>query len=97
MFTLKAINDKVILKQIESTETRHNNIIIPDLGKEIPQIGEVISVGEGFYTINGVLIQNKLKEGDIVLFPKFGAQQLTVGNDDYIICKEMDILAIVSK
>lgn len=94
MNKLIPIYDKVVIKPKEEGESLYGNIIIPDLGKEKPEMGEVIAVGEGAYTFNGTLLPTKVKPGQIVLVPKFGAQTLSVNNEDYIICKESDILAI---
>ena len=94
---LKAFYDKIIVKLIEDQESYYGNIIIPDLGKEKPDMGEVVSVGTGFFTLNGNIVPLSLKVGQIVFVPKFGTQKITYNNEDYLICKESDVLAVLSE
>ena len=87
--------DKIVIKPKEESEQTYGNLVIPDLGKEKPEMGEVIAVGEGFYTQNGFFIETKLQPGQVVLVPKFGAQMISLDGEDFMICKESDVLAIL--
>lgn len=97
MNKLIANYDKIIVKLADEGETKFGNIIIPDMGKERPDMGEIISVGPGFYTLSGTVVPCTLQIGQIVLIPKFGAQKITLDNDEYAVCKESDVLAIIEK
>jgi chaperonin GroES len=95
MSKLQPMNGNVILKPIDSQEETFGNIIIPDLGKERPEIGEVAAVSDTFNWNQGVWKQTELKVGDKVLIPKLGAMKISVEGQDYFICKENDILGII--
>ena len=91
---IKPLSDKVIILPHEEEEQMYRNIIVPDTGQEKPEIGKVMAVGPGRVSDDGVLIPNKLKKGQIVIVPKFGAQVITVENETYIVASENDILGI---
>ena len=91
---IKPLSDKVIILPHEEEEQMYGNIIVPDTGQEKPEIGKVMAVGPGRVSDDGVLIPNKLKKGQIVIVPKFGAQVITVENETYIEASENDILGI---
>lgn len=97
MSILKANYDKIIIRVIEDGESKVGNIIVPDMGKERPEMGEIVSVGPGFYTLTGTIVPCILQIGQIVLIPKFAAQKITLENEDYIVCKESDVLAVIEK
>jgi chaperonin GroES len=71
--TLTPFNDRVIIKPIEEDEQMYGNIVIPDLGKERPEMGQVIATGPGRQTEFGQFIRVNAKVGDIVLIPKIGS------------------------
>jgi chaperonin GroES len=75
----------------------YGNIIVPDAGKEKPLMGEVVATGPGLININGVLIPNTLEVGQLVTFPSFGGQRISIEGDEYLIYKEQDIFAILEK
>ena len=89
------LNDKVVILPQEEGEQMYGNIIVPDAGKEKPEVGKVLAVGVGRVSTNGVLIDNTLEVGDTVIVPKFGAQVVVVENETYIIASESDILGII--
>ena len=89
------LGDKVVILPQEEGEQMYGNIIVPDAGKEKPEIGKVLAVGVGRVSSNGVLIDNTLEVGDIVMVPKFGAQVVTVENETYIMASENDVLGII--
>ena len=90
------LGDRVVLLPIDEEEKMYVNIIVPDAGKEKPEMGEVLAVGEGRVTNDGAIIQNQLKEGQIVMVPKFGAQVVVVEGETYIIASENDVLGIIN-
>ena len=91
------LGDRVIILPQEEGEQSYGNIVVPDMGKEKPEIGTVLAVGEGRVTNEGAIIQNQLKKGQIVMVPKFGAQVVVVEGETYIIASENDILGIIKK
>jgi len=94
---VKALFNAVIVKPIEEEESVHGNIVVPDMGKEKPEIGKVLAVGPGRITPDGNLVPNQIQVGQTVLVPKFGAQTMTVENETYIIAGESDVLGIIKK
>ena len=92
---IEPLGDKVVNLPQEEGEQMYGNIIVPDAGKEKPEIGTVMAVGDGRITDEGAIIQNQLKVGQKVIVPKFGAQIVVVENETYIIASENDILGII--
>ena len=89
------MGDRVIILPQEEEEQMYGNIVVPDTGKEKPEIGTVMAVGEGRVTNDGAIIQNRLKIGQKVMVPKFGAQVVVIENETYIVASENDILGII--
>ena len=89
------LGDRVVILPLEEKEQTYGNIIVPDMGKENPEIGTVLAVGEGRVTNDGAIIKNQLEEGQIIIVPKFGAQVVTVDGETYIIASENDVLGII--
>ena len=92
---IKPLSDKVVILPQEEGEQMYGNIIVPDAGGEKPEIGTVLAVGPGRVSTNGILIENKLRKGQTVMVPKFGAQKVEIENETYIIAGESDILGII--
>ena len=92
---IKPLSDKVVILPQEEGEQMYGNIIVPDAGGEKPEIGTVLAVGPGRVSTNGVLIENKLRKGQTVMVPKFGAQVVVVENETYIMASENDVLGII--
>ena len=89
------LSDKIVLLPQEEGEQMYGNIIVPDAGKEKPEMGTVLAVGPGRISTDGTLIPNKLEVGQTVIVPKFGAQVVVVENETYIIASENDVLGII--
>ena len=92
---IEPLGDRVVLLPIDEGEQQYGSIIVPDMGKEKPEMGEVLAVGEGRVTNDGAIIKNQLEEGQIVMVPKFGAQVVVVEGETYIIASENDVLGII--
>ena len=93
---LEALFDAVIVKPYESEETTYGNIIVPDLGKEKNEFGEIVAVGPGKPTISGAFIPTKLKLGDKVVLPTMGFTKLPYNGEEYYVGPENQILARVN-
>jgi chaperonin GroES len=89
------INGYVVLKPVEETEQTFGNIVIPDLGKERPEMGRVVASSATYNYHTDTDIESLLKTDDLVLIPKLGSQRIVIDGEDYYICKETDILAII--
>ena len=89
------LSDKIVILPQEEEQQQYGNIIVPDMGKEKPEIGKVLAVGPGRISTNGTLIPNKIKVGVTVMVPKFGTQVAVVENETYIIASENDVLGII--
>ena len=89
------LGDRIVLLPLDEGEQQYGNIIVPDAGKEKPEIGTVMAVGEGRVTNDGIIIKNQLEIGQKVIVPKFGAQVVVLENETYIIASENDILGII--
>jgi chaperonin GroES len=89
-------NGYIVLKPIESSEEMVGNIILPDMGKERPETGEVISTSGTYNYHSDKEIPSSLEIGDIVLIPKMGTTKISLAGEDYFITKETEVLAILS-
>ncbi len=91
---LVPLGDKVVLKQFEAEETTKSGIILTTASQEKPQEAEVIAVGPGG-VIDGKEVVMQVKEGDKVIYSKYAGNEVKLGEEEYIIVKQSDILAIV--
>ena len=94
MSKLTPINGHVVIKPIEEQEQTYGNIVIPDMGKERPEIGEVVSTSSTYNWNQDKVVQSNLTPGQKVLIPKMGSVKLTVDGEDYYVTKETEILAV---
>lgn len=91
---VKPMEDRVIVKPLEAETKTAGGIIIPDNAKEKPQKGEVIAIGPGKVSDNGAKIAMTVKNGDKVLYGKYSGTEVKIDNEDFIIMRESDILAV---
>ena len=89
------LGDKIVILPKEEGEQTYGNIIVPDTGQEKPEIGIVLASGPGRVSANGTLIPNKIKEGQTIMVPKFGAQVIVLENETYVMASENDVLGII--
>jgi len=94
---LEALYDAVIVKPIESEESTYGNIIVPDLGNEKNEIGEVIAIGPGKPTITGEFINTILKVGDKVILPTMGFTKLPFNGEEYYVGPENQVLGRIKE
>ena len=97
MSKLKALFDAVIVKPVENEESMYGNIIVPDMGKEKNEFGEVVAVRTGRYTITGEHIPMHLKIGDLVVLPTQGFTKLPFDGEEFYVGPENQVLALVTK
>jgi chaperonin GroES len=94
---IRAHNGNLLLKKVEDQETMYGNIVVPDLGHEKPELGEVIDMSDTYNWHTGKYISTSVQKGDIVVIPKMGSMLVSYEGQDYILVKETDVLAIIKK
>jgi chaperonin GroES len=87
--------DRVVVKALEETEQMRGGLFIPDTAKEKPQQGEIIAVGPGRYE-EGKRVPMDLKVNDRVLYGKYSGTEVTIDDEQYLILRETDVLAVIS-
>lgn len=92
---IKPLSDRVVVKPAPPDEKVQGGIIIPDTAKEKPQKGKIVAVGHGKVSDAGEKIPMSVKVGDTVLYGKYSGTEVTIDNEDYLIVRESDILAII--
>ena len=92
---IRPLNDRLLVKRLKEEEMTAGGIIIPDSAKEKPAEGEVTAVGPGKVADNGERVALQVKEGDMVLFSKYGGTDVKLDGEDFLIMREDDILGIV--
>ncbi len=95
--TLIPQNDRVLIKPIDEGEQMYGTIVIPDMGKEKPEMGEVIATGPGRMSEMGHYITVNAKVGDTVLVPKIGTLRMDFEGEEYYIVQDKEILATVKE
>lgn len=93
---LKPLGDKVVLRQLEAEETTKSGIVLPGNAQEKPQQAEVIAVGPGG-VVDGKEVEMQVKEGDKVIYQKYSGTNVKLDDEEYIIVKQGDIVAIVEE
>ncbi len=91
---VRPLHDRVLVKRIEEKEVVKGGIIIPDTAKEKPMEGEVVAVGPGKMSEEGKRTALDVKPGDRVLFGKYAGTEIKIDDEDYVIMREEEILAV---
>jgi len=91
---LKPLCDRVVIRQLEAEETTKSGIVLPSQAKEKPQQAEVVAVGPGG-VVDGKEIKMEVKPGDKVIYSKYSGTEVKLEEEQLIIVKQSDILAIV--
>jgi chaperonin GroES len=92
---IRPLSDRIVVRALEETEQMRGGLYIPDTAKEKPQQGEVVAVGPGKMTDEGKRIAPEVKEGDRVLYGKYSGTEVTVADEQYLILRESDVLAVI--
>ncbi len=93
---IRPLQDRVLVKRIEQEEQVRGGIIIPDTAKEKPQQAEVIAVGPGKVNDEGKRSPVDVKQGDKILIGKYSGSEIRIDEEDYVILREDEILAVVA-
>ncbi len=94
---VKPLHDRILVKRIEEKEIVKGGIIIPDTAKEKPMEGEVIAVGPGKILEDGKRSNMDVKKGDRILFGKYSGTDIKIGDEELVIMREDDVLAVIKK
>ena len=94
---IRPLHDRVLVKRTEAKEEVRGGIIIPDTAKEKPQEAEVIAVGPGKMMDDGKRAAMDVKAGDRILIGKYSGSEIKVADQEYVILREEEILAVIEK
>ena len=92
---VRPLHDRIIVRRDEEGEQQTGGIIIPDTAREKPQRGTVIAAGSGSVKDGGMRIPLDVKAGDVILFAKYGGQEVTLDGEAYLIMREDEVLAVI--
>lgn len=87
------LGDKVVIKRQEAESKTAGGIVLPDSAQDKPQKGEVVAVGDGHVKRDGSRVALTVKEGDRVIFSSYAGDEIKVGDQEYLLLREGDILA----
>jgi chaperonin GroES len=93
---IRPLQDRILVERIEE-EVKKGGIIIPDSAKEKPQQGKVIAAGPGRFDEKGNRVPMEVKKGDYILFGKYSGNEIRVGEEEHLIMREDDVLAVIEK
>ena len=98
MKSIYPTNDRILVKPIDEGEQTYGSIVIPDMGKEKPEIGEVLAVGPGRLSEYGKMIPiRSCKIGDIVMVPKIGTLRIDFEGEEFYIAQDREILGVIKE
>ena len=92
---LQPLGDRLVVQRDDSEDTTTGGIVLPDSAQDKPARGIVLSIGQGRMLKDGSRAEMQVKEGDRILFTSYGPEELTVGDTDYLLMREDDVLAII--
>jgi chaperonin GroES len=93
--TIRPLHDRIIVERLSEDEKSAGGIIIPDSAKEKPQRGRVVAVGKGKLAEDGSVRPLDVKAGDTVLFGKYAGTEIKLNNEERLIMREDDVLAVI--
>ena len=95
--SIKPLEDRIVIRQVEAEQTTASGLVIPDTAKEKPQEGEVIAVGPGRVDDNGNRIPVDVKVGDVVIYSRYGGTEVKYDGQEVQILSSRDVLAVVER
>ena len=93
---IKPLFDRVVIKSLESEETTKSGIVLTGSAKEKPVMAEIVAVGPGG-TLDGKEIPMQVKIGDKVVYSKYAGTEIKLDGEEYIVVRQIDILAVIDK
>src|SRR5438067_11778330 len=94
---IRPLYDRILVKRVEDKETRRGGIIIPDTAKEKPMEAEVVAVGKGKINEDGKQFPLDVKKGDRILIGKYAGTEIKIDDEEHLILREDEVLAVVEK
>lgn len=95
--SIKPLEDRIVIRQVEAEQTTASGLVIPDTAKEKPQEGEVIAVGPGRVDDSGNRIPVDVKVGDVVIYSRYGGTEVKYEGQEFQILSSRDVLAVVER
>ncbi len=92
---LQPLGDRIVVRRETSEEVTAGGIVLPDSAQDKPSRGTVISVGEGKLLGDGSRSPFQVKKGDVVLFTTYGPDEIKIGDDEWLLMREDDVLAVI--
>ena len=93
--SIKPLEDRIVIRQVEAEQTTASGLVIPDTAKEKPQEGEVVAVGPGRIDDNGNRVPIDVAVDDKVIYSKYGGTEVKYGGEDLLVLSARDVLAVV--
>ncbi|GGF20043.1 co-chaperone GroES [Subtercola boreus] len=93
--SIKPLEDRIVIKQVEAETTTASGLVIPDTAKEKPQEGVVEAVGPGRIDDNGNRVPLDVSVGDKVLYSKYGGTEVKYNGEEYLVLSARDVLAVI--
>ena len=87
------LGDRIVLKREDAATTTSGGIVLPDAARDKPQKGKVIAVGDGHVKNDGTKVPLTLKKGDQVIFSSYGGDEIKLGEEEYLLLRESDVMA----
>ena len=95
--SIKPLEDRIVIRQVEAEQTTASGLVIPDTAKEKPQEGEVVAVGPGRFDDNGNRVPVDVKVGDTVIYSRYGGTEVKYDGQEFQILSSRDVLAVVER
>ena len=95
--SIKPLEDRIVIRQVEAEQTTASGLVIPDTAKEKPQEGEVIAVGPGRVDDKGNRIPVDVKVGDVVIYSRYGGTEVKYDGQEFQVLSSRDVLAVVGR
>jgi chaperonin GroES len=95
--SIKPLEDRIVIKQVEAETTTASGLVIPDTAKEKPQEGEVVAIGPGRIDDNGNRVPLDVAVGDRVIYSRYGGTEVKYNNEEYLVLSARDVLAVVER
>ncbi|HJA60075.1 MULTISPECIES: co-chaperone GroES [unclassified Brevibacterium] len=93
--SIKPLEDRIVVRQVEAEQTTASGLVIPETAKEKPQEGEVVAVGPGRVADNGNRVPVDVAIGDKVIYSKFGGTEVKYAGEEYLVLSARDVLAVI--
>lgn len=95
--SLKPLGNRVLVQRLEAEETLKGGIILPDSAKKKQETARVVAIGPGKKLEDGKVIPISVKVGDLILMDKYSGQEVTLDDEEYVIVKADDLIAVIEE